>query len=85
MNDLRHSVVQVCKKVVPALNYLSVTPRNVWGSGCIAPPFLTSALDRGEWSASRPSCFTPGEIAAGAHWIGGWVGAGAGMDVMEKR
>jgi hypothetical protein len=23
--------------------------------------FLTSALDRREWSASRPSCFTPGE------------------------
>jgi hypothetical protein len=26
----------------------------------IAPPFLTSALDRGEWTASRPDCFIPG-------------------------
>jgi hypothetical protein len=26
----------------------------------IAPPFLTSALDRGEWKASRPGRFTPG-------------------------
>jgi hypothetical protein len=28
-------------------------------SGGIAPLFLTSALDTGEWSASRPSHFTP--------------------------
>jgi hypothetical protein len=25
--------------------------------------FLTSALVGGEWSASSPSCFTPGEVA----------------------
>jgi hypothetical protein len=31
-----------------------------WGSGGIAPhAFLTSALDGGEWSASRPGRFTP--------------------------
>jgi hypothetical protein len=24
--------------------------------------FLTSGLPGGEWSASRPGCFTPGEI-----------------------
>jgi hypothetical protein len=34
-----------------------------WGNGGIAPPFLTSALVGGEWSASRPSRFTPMEIA----------------------
>jgi hypothetical protein len=27
----------------------------------------------------------PGEIAAGTHWIGGWVGPTAGLDAMEKR
>jgi hypothetical protein len=27
---------------------------DIWGSGGIAPPFLTSTLDGGEWSASRP-------------------------------
>jgi hypothetical protein len=32
---------------------------------------LTSALDGGEWSASRPRCFTPREGSAGTHWIGG--------------
>jgi hypothetical protein len=28
--------------------------------GCVDHVFLTSALVRGEWSASRPCCFTPG-------------------------
>jgi hypothetical protein len=30
------------------------------GSGGAAAPFLTSALDGGEWSVSRPGRFTPG-------------------------
>jgi hypothetical protein len=32
--------------------------------------FLTSALAGGEWSASSPYRFTPGERAHGAHWAG---------------
>jgi hypothetical protein len=32
-----------------------------WGSGGIAPPFLTSALDGCELSTSHPGCLTPGE------------------------
>jgi hypothetical protein len=36
--------------------------------------FLTSALDGGEWSASRPSRFFPRESVPGTHWIGGWMG-----------
>jgi hypothetical protein len=32
-------------------------------SGGTAPPFLISALDGGEWSASHTGCFTSGEIA----------------------
>jgi hypothetical protein len=33
-----------------------------WGSACRAPLILsTSALDGGEWSASRPGRFTPRE------------------------
>jgi hypothetical protein len=35
---------------------------DIWESGGIAPPFLTSALDEGEWSVSRPGLFIPGEI-----------------------
>jgi hypothetical protein len=52
--------------------------------GGIAPPFLTSALDRTEWSASRLGRFTPWEIAPGTHLIG-WVGPRVGLDVLEKR
>jgi hypothetical protein len=55
------------------------------GSGCIAQPFLTSALDEGEWSASRPGRFTPRESAPCTHWIEGWVGPRVGLDAMEKR
>jgi hypothetical protein len=47
--------------------------------------FLTSALGGGEWSASRPGCFTPGERAPSTYWIGGWVGPRAGLDDVEKR
>jgi hypothetical protein len=46
---------------------------------------LTSALEWGEWSASRPSRFTPRERAPGTHWIGGWVGPRAVLDAVVKR
>jgi hypothetical protein len=36
---------------------------------------LTSALDGGEWAASRPGRFTPRERAPHTHWISGWVHA----------
>jgi hypothetical protein len=49
------------------------------------PIFLTSALVRGEWSASCPGHFTPGEIAPCTHWVGGSVGPRAGLDDVEKR
>jgi hypothetical protein len=45
---------------------------------------LTSALLGGEWSASRPRCFTPGKRAPGTHLIGGWVGPIAGLDDVEN-
>jgi hypothetical protein len=34
------------------------------------PPFFTTALDRGDCSASRPGRLNPGEWAPGTHWIG---------------
>jgi hypothetical protein len=43
---------------------------------------LTSALDGGEWSASRPGRFTPRERAPDTHWIAGWVGPRAILDVV---
>jgi hypothetical protein len=32
----------------------------MWMGGDIPPPFLTSALDKGEWSASPSGSFIPG-------------------------
>jgi hypothetical protein len=34
--------------------------------------FLTSVLDGGEWSASRPGRFTPSEGERDSYWIGGY-------------
>jgi hypothetical protein len=44
---------------------------------------LTLASVEGEWSASRPCRFTPGEKVPGTHWIRGWVDPRAGLDDME--
>jgi hypothetical protein len=46
---------------------------------------LTSAIDGGEWSASRPGRFTLRERVPGTHWIGGCVGPRAGLDAVVKR
>jgi hypothetical protein len=46
---------------------------------------LTSALDGGEWSDSRPGCFSPRQRAPGTHWVGGWVGSRLALDVVVKR
>jgi hypothetical protein len=45
---------------------------------------LTSALVGGEWLASRPGRFTPGERAPGIHCIGDWAGPRVGLDNVEK-
>jgi hypothetical protein len=42
--------------------------------------FLTSTLAGGEWTASRPGRFIPGERAPGTHWMRGWVGPRARLD-----
>jgi hypothetical protein len=42
---------------------------------------ITSALEGGEWSASRPGrALPPGERAPGTHCTGGWVNPRAGLD-----
>jgi hypothetical protein len=45
---------------------------------------LTSALDGGEWLASRSGCFTPKERTPGTHWIGGWVDTRAFLNAVVK-
>jgi hypothetical protein len=54
------------------------------GTGCIAPPFFTSALDGSDWSASRPGHFTAWDFAPGTDWIRGWVSLRASLNPMEK-
>jgi len=44
--------------------------------------FLTSTLEGGEWTASRPGRFTSGEKAPGTPYIGGWVGPRTGLDAV---
>jgi hypothetical protein len=58
--------------------------KNYFISRCIYLPFLTSALDRGEWPVSHPGRFIPGERANGFHCIRGWVDPTDGLDVVEK-
>jgi len=55
-----------------------------WGVEVYPHAFLTSALDGGEWSASRRGRFTPMDRTPGTHWIGGWVGPGAVLDMVSK-
>jgi hypothetical protein len=47
--------------------------------------FLTSAPAGGEWSASQPCHFIPGERTPGTHWRGGVVDPRTGLDNVEKR
>jgi hypothetical protein len=47
--------------------------------------FLTSALAGGEWSASHPCRFTPGERAPRTHWMGVGVDPRAGLHDVEKK
>jgi hypothetical protein len=46
---------------------------------------LTSTLDGGEWSDSRPGRFNLRQRAPCTHWIGGWVGLRAGLDAVVNR
>jgi hypothetical protein len=47
--------------------------------------FSNSALDGGEWSASRSSrALAPGDRTLGTHCTGGWVGPRAGLDTEAR-
>jgi len=45
--------------------------KTYWESGSIGPRILNLILVGGEWSASRPGRFAPGEGTLGTRWIGG--------------
>jgi hypothetical protein len=57
------------------------------GRGCIAPTHSRprSALDGGEWSASRPGVLAPGKGRLHTHCAGGWMGPREGLDTEVRR
>jgi hypothetical protein len=62
--------------LVVRMNFVFRNIQEVWRSGNIALPFLTSALDGGQWSSPHPNLSTPREWALGAHCIRGRVSPG---------
>jgi len=49
------------------------------------PPLLTSALDGGEWRASRCGRFTTGVINPRTDWMASWMGPKTCLDAVAKR
>jgi hypothetical protein len=68
-------IIHACKSCPPTGH------RGAWGERRYSSyPLLTSALDGGEWSASRQG------KDLSTHWIGGWVGPRAGLDqILEEK
>jgi hypothetical protein len=66
-------------------HYQALSHDDVWGSGGMNPPFLTLALDEGEWSASLPGHFTNNGKSLSIYWIGDWVHSRASLAVVEKK
>jgi hypothetical protein len=77
--------LEVKVKVPEALIDDALRHEDVRKSGGTAPPSLTSAVDGGECSASRPCRFTPGETAPSTQCIGGWVGPRGSLDDVEIK
>jgi hypothetical protein len=71
LNSLHsYSILEILKaKVKFSLRLIKEAPchEDVWGSGGVAPPFLTLALDGNEWSASRPGRFNARRRVPGAY------------------
>jgi len=74
-------------KIVPVLS-LNWTPHHEGVLGMwrySSTHSLVSALDGGEWCASRPGRFTPRERVPGIHWIGSWMSSRAGLDAVPYQ
>jgi hypothetical protein len=83
MINLRHTLIHIGKRLSdPATRY-----GGAWGERRYSSySFLTSTLDGGEWSASRPGRALPRGKNSGTHCTGGWVGRPrAGLDAEARR
>ena len=47
--------------------------------------FLSSKLVGGQYEASCPSYIMSGERDPGTHWIEGWVGSRASLDILKTK
>jgi len=70
-------------EVAPMLKYRAI--KTCEGMVMYLRSFVTVVLDGGELSVSCFGRFTPEERSPGTHWIGGWVGLSAGVDMMAKE
>jgi hypothetical protein len=78
-------VVSPSRETLFICHHPTLSLGDIWRSGGIAPPFLTSALDGGEWSAACSGRYTPREIYLGTHWIGGWYGPHGRFERCEEK
>jgi hypothetical protein len=77
-------MAQRCKSKVKSLYLINQARRHgdAQGSGGIAPSFLTSELDGGKWSASRPGFFIPMERATNTHHTEGYNDVQGGHNIV---
>jgi hypothetical protein len=59
--------------------------KTYWGEEVYLHVFLTSALNDGEWSTSRPGRFTPGIKTSRYLLTGGCMGHTAGLGGVARR
>jgi hypothetical protein len=83
VSQRRMEIIKVKVKSSLCSEYHAV--KAYWGIEGMAPHILSLAVDGGEWSASRPGCFTPGKRAPVIHRIGSLVDLRAGLDTVVKR
>jgi hypothetical protein len=69
-------------KVVPAFNS-AARHDDAAGNGGVPQSFIISALDGGEWLASRPGSFNRKNGDPVTHQIGVWVRARSGLDAVD--
>jgi hypothetical protein len=85
---MQYSIFLFCRQKVKFFLYITKAPHHKDVLGERRYTFthsLNSAIDGGEWSASRPGRFTPRERATDTHFIGGWVGPTTGLDMVWRR
>jgi hypothetical protein len=80
-------VIRFNLRLCCSIQYVKAEPsrytpwRRLRGEEYMSCSFSISALDGGEWSASRPGrVLPPGKGPPGTHGTGGWVGPRANLD-----